>query len=99
MVPLMKSIQEIMRAKELEVLQLVEDALRQKEVELRQLQKNLQEALRLVNRLLETEEGAATTAPAEAASAVRKVTPPPGVAGSGATRAAPAWDPTRKEFP
>lgn len=67
----MKSIQDVVRTKELEILRVVEDALQQKETELRQLQKSLLEALRVVNRLLETDNTAVEAALAEANAAGR----------------------------
>ena len=50
----MKSLQDVIRQKEHELEQAVEDAVRAKEVELVRLRKTLQEALETVDRLLET---------------------------------------------
>ena len=72
----MKSIQDVVRTKELEILRVVEDALQQKETELRQLQKSLLEALRVVNRLLETDNTAVEAALAEANAAGKKSVAP-----------------------
>ncbi len=90
----MKSIQETVRKKELEILKSVEEALQQKELELRQLQKTLVEALRLVNRLLESEN---PEAEAVLADASKRFTPQP-VAAS-ASKPAPAWEQSGKQFP
>ena len=89
---MMRSIQEAVRMKELEILKSVEEALQQKELELRQLQKTLVEALRLVNNLLESDNGEAEAVLAEAS----KRSPVQPVA---AARPAPVWQPTAKQFP
>jgi len=51
----MKSIQDVIRQKELELQKALEDAVRAKEVELVRLRKTLQEALTTIDRLLEDE--------------------------------------------
>ncbi len=91
----MKSIQETVRKKELEILKSVEEALQQKELELRQLQKTLVEALRLVNRLLESENPEAEAALADAN---KRFTPQPVAAAAGG-KPVPAWDQSGKQFP
>lgn len=95
----MKSIQEAMRAKELEVMKVVEDALQQKELELRQVQRNLLEALRLVNGLLESDNSAVDAALAEATSATKRLAPQPTMAAAAATKPALAWEQPTKRFP
>ncbi len=72
----MKSLQDVVRTKELEILRAVEDALLQKDAELRQLQKGLLEALRVVNRLLEADNTAVEAALAQADAAGKKFTAP-----------------------
>ena len=91
----MKSIQETVRRKELEILKSVEEVLQQKELELRQLQKTLVEALRLVNRLLESENPETEAALADAG----KRYTPQAVATAAPAKAAPAWEQTGKQFP
>ncbi len=59
----MKNIHDVIRAKELELLNTLEEALQQKETELRQLQKNITEALRLVNGLLQESSSAGQAEP------------------------------------
>jgi hypothetical protein len=51
----MKSIQELIRQKELELQRALEDAVRAKELELARVRKSLQEALATIDRLLEAE--------------------------------------------
>jgi hypothetical protein len=51
----MKSIQDLIRQKELELQQALEDAVRVKELELVRVRKALQEALTTIDRLLEAE--------------------------------------------
>lgn len=51
----MKSIHDVLRQKELELQQALEDAVRGKELELMRLRKTLQEALTTIDRLLEEE--------------------------------------------
>ncbi len=91
----MKSIQETVRKKELEILKSVEEVLQQKELELRQLQKTLVEALRLVNRLLEADSPEAEAAMADANK--RFTAQPAAAAAPG--KQAPAWEQSGKQFP
>ena len=51
----MKSIQDVLRQKELELQQALESAVRAKELELERLRKTMQEALSTIDRLLEEE--------------------------------------------
>ncbi len=51
----MKSIQDLIRQKELELQQALEDAVRVKELELVRVRQTLQEALTTIDRLLEEE--------------------------------------------
>lgn len=53
--PIMKSIQEVLRQKEIELQQVVDQAVREKEVQLRELKSTLLTANDLVNSLLECE--------------------------------------------
>ncbi len=64
----MRNIQEMVRARQLEILRAVEGAAEQQETELWQLRKSLLNALRVVNRLLEIDEMGAEAARAEADS-------------------------------
>ncbi len=91
----MKSIQETVRKKELEILKSVEEALQQKELELRQLQKTLVEALRLVNRLLESDNPEVEAVLADA----KRFTPQPVAAAATPAKPAPAWEQSGKQFP
>jgi len=62
----MKSIQDVIRQKELELQKALEDAVRAKEVELVRLRKTLQEALTTIDHLLEDGNetaGSSTTSP------------------------------------
>lgn len=64
----MKSIQDVIRQKELELQQALEDAVRVKELELVRLRKILQEALSTIDNLLEDETHTADGSPATAGS-------------------------------
>lgn len=59
----MKSIQDLIREKELELQQALESAVHAKELELVQLRKTLREALRTIDRLLEEEADGAGSKP------------------------------------
>jgi hypothetical protein len=61
----MKSIQDLIRQKELELQQVLEDAVRAKELELARVRKTLQEALTAIDRLLEAEADSAGSNPAQ----------------------------------
>jgi len=74
----MKSIQDVIRQKELELQQALEDAVRVKELELVRLRKTLQEALATIDELLESE-----SEPAEPSLAVAGVSPKSFAAGRG----------------
>jgi len=67
----MKSIQEVIRQKELELQQALEDAVRVKELELVRLRKTLQEALSTIDHLLETETEATETSPVNEGGAAK----------------------------
>lgn len=71
-VRVMKSIQDVIRQKELELQQALEDAVRVKELELVRLRKTLQEALTIIDHLLENEDEAAESPALVGASAVPK---------------------------
>ncbi len=58
----MKNIQELVHSKEMEILKAVEESARQQETELRRVQSSLIEALRVINRLLETDQPEAAVA-------------------------------------
>lgn len=62
----MKSIQDVIRQKELELQQALEDAVRVKELELVRLRKTLQEALSTIDSLLEDEGETTDSSPATA---------------------------------
>ncbi len=75
-----KSIQELVHLKELEILKAVEESARQQEMELRRIQGSLMEALRVVNRLLESDQTLsepAAVAPSVAAASVPARPAPP----------------------
>ena len=59
----MKSIQDVIRQKELELQQALEDAVRVKELELVRLRKILQEALSTIDHLLENDTEATEASP------------------------------------
>jgi hypothetical protein len=61
----MKSIQDLIRQKELELQQALEDAVRAKELELVRVRKTLQEAVTALDRLLEAEAESAGINPAQ----------------------------------
>jgi hypothetical protein len=62
----MKSINDVIRQKELELQQALEDAVRVKELELVRLRKTLQEALSTIDSLLEDESEPTENSPATA---------------------------------
>ncbi len=64
----MKNIQDVVHAKQLEIVKVIEQAMEQRDAELRQLQRTLLESLRMVNRLLESDNSAVEMAQAASAS-------------------------------
>ncbi len=63
-----KNIQDVVHAKQLEIVKVIEQALEQRDAELRQLQRTLVESLRVVNRLLENDDTVMEVAQAASAS-------------------------------
>ncbi len=72
----MKNIQELVRARQLEILKAVESAVEQQEAELWEVRKSLLHALRVVNRLLEVDEASVAAAWTEANATGTTLAPP-----------------------